>query len=331
MVTGCRAAGAARSGGAVTTRSAPTVTVAIVTWNSAEWIEAAIRSIRGDVEVLVWDNDSRDDTVGTIARLRRPRLRMMASTRNIGFGAAMNRLTEWCDSELIFLLNPDCRLEEGAIGDLVAWLDQHPEDGAAVPILMSSDGTPQSTFQFRRFPSTSSIAADMLLLDEVLPKNRISRHHRYADLPLDRPVAVEQPAAAAMLVRRSVITRLGGFDERFFPAWFEDVDLCRRMREQGVTIRTVPSARVVHAGASSLSTLGYAAFLEISHRNLALYVDKWFPPAQREIVRAVAIAGVILRMLATPFRPQGGRGRIAALRSLTRLLRGWFFRWNASM
>lgn len=306
------------------------VTVAIVTWNSGPWIEAAIRSVPGDVEILVWDNDSSDDTVMRISRLQRPRLRMVAAVENLGFAAAMNRLIDWSATPLVYFMNPDSRFAGDALDVLVDWMGNHPGDVAAVPLLLGEDGEPQRGFQLRRLPTTASIALDLLLIDELLPQNRVSRRQRYSELSLDSPVAVEQPAAAAMLVRREALRELGGFDERFYPAWFEDVDLCRRMLERGMVIRLVPRARVLHSGASSLEALGYGRFLEISHRNLALYTGKWLTSGQRELIRLSAILGMLLRLGAALVRPRPRVKRLDAARTFTRVLRGWFFRWPHS-
>lgn len=306
------------------------VTVAIVTWNSGPWIEAAIRSIPPDVETVIWDNDSSDDTVMRVSRLRRPRLRMVSSIRNVGFGGAMNRLIEWIETPLVFFMNPDCRLTDDALHLLVSWLQTNPSDTAVVPLLLGDDGQPQREFQLRRLPTAFSIALNLLLLDKLVPRNVESRRHRYEELSLHEPAEVEQPAAAAMLVRRDAFLDLGGFDEQFYPAWFEDVDLCRRMHGRGMVIRLVPDARVIHTGASSLRSLGYARFLEISHRNLALYVTKWFRPGPRELIRLSAIVGMLFRIAALPVQRRLPVSRLEAVRMFTRVLRGWFFRWPRS-
>lgn len=242
----------------------------------------------------------------------------------------MNRLIGWSDTEYVFFMNPDCRLTERSLPLLVSWLNEHPDDAAAAPLLLGDDGKPQRQFQLRRLPTPFSVARDLLLLDELMPRSRAARSHRYAELTLTEPAVIEQPAAAAMLVRRSVLEELGGFDEQFFPAWFEDVDLCRRMKERGMTIRLIPDSEVHHTGSSSLGALGYGRFLEISHRNLALYSAKWFRPGARELVRLCAIFGMLLRLAAVPLPRSLPVKRGEAVRMFARVLRGWFLRWPHS-
>lgn len=307
------------------------VTVGIVTWNSAEWIAAAVRSIPRDVEIVIWDNDSADATVALIAGMRRPGLRLVASTTNTGFGAAMNGLAEWANTPYVMLLNPDCRLEDGTLDHLAGWLEAHPEDVAAVPLLVGEDGNPQREFQLRRLPTVHSVVAEMLLVNQLLPKNGALGRHRYSELDLTAPAKIEQPAAAAMLVRREAFLAMGGFDARFAPAWYEDVDLCRRFAADGATIALVPAARVVHAGGSSVPHLGRPSFLYLMHRNLARYAEKWFGASGPEIIRVAALAGVAARLLITAVRPPSEfSSRREGVRAFAAILRGWFFRWDDS-
>ena len=305
------------------------VAVVIVTWNSADWIEAAIRSVPEDLDVLVWDNDSADDTVERISRMRRPGLRLVASIANIGFGPAVNRLAQWSTRPFLMLLNPDARLTAGALDHLAGWLAAHERDAAAVPLLLGEDGLPQYEFQLRRLPTLQSIVADLLLVNRMFPRSRSHGRHFYAGLDLTSPAQVEQPAAAAIMLRREQFLAMGGFDESFAPAWYEDVDLCRRIADAGSTITLVPSATVIHAGGSSVGTLGRGPFLHLMHRNLARYATKWFG-RRAEIIRIAAMTGVATRMLLTIISPGRFTSRREGWRTFAGILRGWFHRWDDS-
>ena len=96
-------------------------------------------------------------------------------------------------------------------------------------MLIDESGHSQRHFQLRRLPTLRSLASEVLLLDKLFPKNPTTAHHRYRDLDLTEPRVIEQPAAAALLLRREVMEDVGAFDESFAPAWFEDVDYCRRL------------------------------------------------------------------------------------------------------
>src|SRR6185295_2582221 len=81
------------------------------------------------------------------------------------------------------------------------------------------------------------------------------------------PYEVEQPAAAALLVRRSAYEEVGGFDSRFYPAWYEDVDFCKRMKAAGWRIYFDPTAQFTHEGGYSAKALGKSAFATAYYRN----------------------------------------------------------------
>jgi GT2 family glycosyltransferase len=119
---------------------------------------------------------------------------------------------------------------------------------------------------------------------------------------------VEQPAAAAWLVRRSVWNELGGLDESFAPAWWEDVDFCARLRETGRKRGTTsagfwvaPRARITHRGGSSLAQLTDSEFLVAYHRNLLRYAGRHHPGSLGP-VRAGLRLSLALRALSRPSR-----------------------------
>ena len=120
----------------------------------------------------------------------------------------------------------------------------------------------------------ASLATELLLIDRLWPGNPWRRHRLALDLDEGAPTEVEQPAAACLMVRRSAFDRVGGFDERFFPAWFEDVDFCRRFRAAGAAHLVPPRRRFRHRGGVARDRLGRAAFAVAWHRNLARYVDR---------------------------------------------------------
>jgi GT2 family glycosyltransferase len=139
----------------------------------------------------------------------------------------------------------------------------------------------------------------MLMLDELWPRNPWTRRYRMADWRLDTPREVEQPSAACLMVRRAALASLGGFDEIFWPAWFEDVDLCKRIRAAGGRIVFEPVASFLHQGASSLRALAPEEFLRAYHTNLIRYFEKHHGRARAAAVRRLVRAGLYLRAVVT--------------------------------
>src|SRR5262249_10592861 len=162
---------------------------------------------------------------------------------------------------LLLVLNPDAAPEPGALDRLLEGFAAHPEAAGLAPCLVGPGGEPQAAWQLRRLPTAWDCVRQAL----PLPANRRGPHGPPAlDPGAGRPRAVgpraldpgaldlsapdtrgappaagsvvEQPAAAALALRRTALAAVGGFDERFYPAWFEDVDLARRLRVQGLPL-----------------------------------------------------------------------------------------------
>jgi N-acetylglucosaminyl-diphospho-decaprenol L-rhamnosyltransferase len=156
----------------------------------------------------------------------------------------------------------------------------------------------------RDFPTAGGVARENL----GFPKS-----HSYGQ----SPVAVDQPAAAALMVRRDAYDAIGGFDEQFFPAWYEDVDFCQRLKSAGWEIYFVPDAKFQHVGGYAAELLGARAFAEAYYRNQLRYATKHFARSGRLGVRASIAAGMIARLIA---RPANARAYAGVLRGV---LGGW--------
>jgi GT2 family glycosyltransferase len=107
----------------------------------------------------------------------------------------------------------------------------------------------------------------------------------------------DQPAAAALMVRRTAFDELRGFDEQFYPAWYEDVDFCRRLKTHGWTVHFMPEARFIHEGGYSAQALGASAFARAYYRNQLRYARKHFTGFGAAAVRASIVAGMLFRTL----------------------------------
>jgi N-acetylglucosaminyl-diphospho-decaprenol L-rhamnosyltransferase len=306
------------------------LSIAIVTWNSERWIERCLASIEEACEgvaheIIVYDNASTDGTLHLVG----DGPRIVRGDANAGFAAGINRAAADARGRYVFLLNPDCELAPGALALLVRYLDAHPEAAAAAPLLSDNDGSSQREFQLRRLPTVGMLLAEVFGLSTVWPSNPITRRYRYRDLDVSVPRMVEQPAAAALLLRRDVLADIGPFDERFAPAWFEDVDYCRRLAIAGKRIVVVPDARARHFGGASLEHVSFGEFTELWYRNMWLYARKWFGAPQAEALRYAVIAGMLLRVPAALLgMAHREAGRWNAARAYARVAAKAFHRWS---
>lgn len=249
------------------------VRVIVVNYNTAELARRCLESAARELADVEWegvviDNASPDGGVKLLQGI--PRVRVVANQRNVGFGAAVNQGARGPSSvvrgpvpdtqgaeraELLWILNPDCDVRPGAFRALVETLDAHPDCAIAAPRLLNADGSVQASA--RGEPNAwTGLFGRHSLLTKVFPSSSASRRNLPAQDLVDAGVEsaeVDWVMAAAMLVRRTPFDAVNGFDERYFLYW-EDADLCRRLRDRGWNTRYVPRAIIVHSGGASAAT-----------------------------------------------------------------------------
>jgi len=273
----------------------PRVSVIVVSWNTRAALRRCLTAITGRAaEIIVVDNASGDGTAEMVAA-DFPDVSLVALPENLGFGAGVNRGACAARGEALLLLNPDTEPASGAIDALARHLGETPRCGAAGARLIGADGEPQGGFAVRRFPTLASWAIDLLLLDHVWPGNPITRRYLALDLDPEAAQTVDQPAAAALMVRRRAFDAIGGMDETFVPAWFEDVDLCRRLHDAGWDIAYVPAAVIRHEGGMAMRALG-PRFQAIWHANMLRYARKHESAATVAALRVLIVVGMAMRI-----------------------------------
>jgi GT2 family glycosyltransferase len=320
-----------------------TITAIVVSWNDVEDVLEAAASLaaardrvppgEAAVTLVVVDNGAQWHSPDALHDVW-PGATMIVNRENRGFGPAANQAAKVATGGVLLFLNPDTRAEGEPFSAIFRRFAEDPRVVAVAPRLVEMDGASppagplrlsppgnedQATFQLRRLPTLAGDARELLLLDHIRPNNPGRRRSRYADRGRDEAFPVEQAAAAALAVRRDVFDRCGGFDERYAPAWYEDVDLCARLGAEG-TILYVPEARFRHRGGQSADRLGYARFLPMFYRNALRYRRRRYALPARAAYRVLLAAGMILRLLALPLRREVPRARGDAARAYLSVL-----------
>ena len=294
---------------------AVSVVVVVVSYNSAKYLPVCLDSLSGvGVEIIVVDNGSADDSV---ALARRHGVRVIANYENRGLAAAANQGARASTAEFLLFLNPDTVLLDG-FADLLRAVVQEPQAGAVAGLLLDEAGRPQVGFNVRSLPSFVTLACEVLLMNRLWPRNPVNRRYRCLDVPLDRPGEIEQPAGACLLVRRRALEQVGYWDEHFYPLWFEDVDLCLRLRRAGYRILFCPTCRWRHHGGHSLDCISFARRQLFWYRNLLYYVHKHMGSAAALAMRLLVCAGAAARGMATLAVP-GGQRRSSAYWAVVKL------------
>ncbi len=272
--------------------------VIVVTYNSAGVIERCLRSC-GGLNVIVVDNASTDGTAGIVRKFAEEHagVRMIANDDNRGFAGAVNQAVNECAAEFLLLLNPDAELSAPPWA-LIEACERVGADLATAK-LTGGDGRAQAGFQIRRFPTAAALTFETLGINRIFPNNRINAAYRCLNRDPEAAGEVEQPAGAFLLFRRKLWERLGGFDERFHPIWFEDVDFCKRASDMGAKIYYFPMAGAKHLGGHSVISIGWE-WRELHWcDSLLKYASKHFRPFERRVVGLAVAAGSLFRTLIT--------------------------------
>ena len=274
--------------------SAPVAAV-VVAYESADDLPICLAALQGRVsEAVVVDNAAE--------RSSSPSLRGLYSwaswidnPSNRGFAGAVNQGILATSQPYVLLLNPDCELLTG----LEVLVEACRQDGVAGAggKLTHPDGTPQVGFNARSLPTPWALAFEVLGINRIWKANPVNRRYRLLDLDPAQETVVEQPAGAFLMLRREAVTAVGGLDERFHPAWFEDVDLCRRLREAGLALLYVPGAVARHRGGHSVSRLSERVRLEAWYGGLLRYAEKHYSRVAFRCVRLAVMVGLALRKL----------------------------------
>jgi len=303
------------------TGDAPEVSVLVVAYASADWLDRCLRSLAEDTEVrhrrevLVLDNASPGDDRSV---MRRYEVRAFTSPVNLGFGRGVNRLAAEARGRHLLLLNPDTEVRPGAVDALVDFLQAGPErvmvggrtltpEGELLPSSCWGTPTPWSLTCFGLGLSTA-----------------FARHPRFdpeslGSWPRDSIREVGVVTGCLALLHRDTWRRLGGFDERFY-MYSEDTDLSLRAARLG-RLAITPAAEAVHAVGASSRPVERAVLL---HRGKTTLVRTHWSGWRRAWMLAMIRLGVALRaLLERVTTDRAGAPWLATWRRRHEWVRGW--------
>ena len=276
-------------------------TIVIVSYNSRELTLRAVAAAREaavglDAVIVVADNGSDDGTPEAVRSVF-PGLAVAVYPDNPGYGTALNRAFAAFPAGFLCALNADVLLGAGSLPLLRQFLDQHPEIGLVGPALMDIRGQPQASC--KRFPTLGFALAEMSALHALFPRNSWVQGFYYAGQDLSRPVEVETISGSTMLIRAEAFQRIGGFDQGF-RMYFEETDLCRRLRDAGHGVAFCPQATAVHwHGASTLQTSVRQVEYYLSY---VRYFRKHHGSGPALVLAAAVAVSTVLRLLALLFK-----------------------------
>lgn len=292
----------------------PALSAVVVHWRNEQQLATLLAGWPSDprFELLVVDNSASLGPLPAFVRRLDPGV-------NLGFAAGVNRGVAAARAPIVLLLNPDVYPLAGALDRLLEGFHTFPDAAGLAPALTDPDGTPQSAWQLRPLPS---------------PRALVLQTWRFVAIkgPTEEPppgTVIAQPAAAALALKKEALSTLGGMDERYYPAWFEDVDLARRLHGAGLKLRYLPAARFVHETGATVPRLGYGPFLWAYYRNLDRYLIRHHGTGWARLARLSLPFGMVLRLLLLPLRrPRQCPRRLEAAAGLLAVCSGALSSWR---
>ena len=278
----------------------------VVAYRSERHLGSCLDAIDADrpdgASVIVVDNASPDDSAD-VARRHPSHPRLLVSPRNLGFGGACNLALDVSHADLLFFVNPDARLAVGTTAGLIAAIEADPAVAAVGPRIHDpAEDLRAAAAGFE--PSLRSVLGHFLLLARM---PWIGRFFPPLQLPFGSPAQpVDWVGGTALMVRSDAFRSVSGFDPSIF-LYMEDVDLCRRLRATGGTIRYEPGVAVEHDLGGSQGTEQAERWFAAFHRYLARQRGARYA----RLASGLAAAGLGLRAVLLVLRKPGHSRRLA--------------------
>jgi GT2 family glycosyltransferase len=251
----------------------PELSIVVVTFNrverTLECLESLLAHADAPFELIVVDNASSDSTGALLDRLRN--VSVLHNPTNLGFGRACNQAAQLARTEQLLFLNSDATIAPRCLSALLATLRSEPRCGAVGGRLILRDGRLQEAGSILWSDGTAEAYGRGG--DPFAPEYSYQRE-------------VDFCSGALLLVRRELFRELGGFDERYAPAYYEDADLCMGVRRLGQRVLYQPAATAWHHEYGS-SSANEAA--QLMGRNQARFVEKWQDPLGAQPTRSAGL------------------------------------------
>jgi hypothetical protein len=269
------------------------LSIITVSWNVKEILRENLKSIfqssqNISYEVFVVDNNSEDGSVEMV-RDEFPQVKLIANSENYGFAKANNQAIKKSQGRYVLLYNPDMKCFPDSFEKMIKWMDEHKDVGVGGCRLVKEDG---SDFQHvRRYPRLFDQLAVILKLPHIFP-NILNKYLR-ADFDYNKESEVDSIRGSFFMIRREVVDKIGGLDERYF-IWFEEVDYCRQVKNAGYKIMYTPQAKCIDLKGKSFDQVPRGKAQEYFKDSMLKYFKKWHPAWQYYILKMAWPVGSLM-------------------------------------
>ena len=256
------------------------LSIIIVNFNTKGFLTGCISSCYETIkkisfEIIVVDNASHDGSAQMVEHDFK-KVKLLKNKENTGFAKANNQAILKSKGHIVLLLNPDIIVYPEAVEKMVEFICENNKVGAVGAKLLNADGTVQISGYYCKFPSVFQVMFFYTALRHVSLKIAYLKHKFWQHVDTDMLCEVDQPPGACLMIKRKVIDKIGLLDEEF-PLFFNDVDLCYRIKQAGWKIFYYPQAKMVHYGGKSFISNDFEEKIKwslISYRGLEKFFLK---------------------------------------------------------
>lgn len=254
--------------------------IIIVSWNVKDLLIKFIRSILKytqaiDFEIVVVDNDSKDNTVFALKKdfseeIRSGRLKILAEKKNHGFAKANNIGWKASKAKYVWFLNPDMEFIEDSASKMLDFFKNQEKMGALGCKLLYEDREVQPTV--KSFPTLADQLPVLLKLHHFI-KTKSLKRYLAKDFDYNQTQKVDQLMGACILTENSVLEKTNGWDEDYW-LWWEDVDLCKKIKEKDFNIVYYPKTAIIHYEGKSFEQVRSLAKQKRFNKGMRIYFKK---------------------------------------------------------
>ncbi len=276
------------------------LSIIIVNYNVRYFLEQALLSVQKaskniSSEVFVVDNNSVDDSVRMVTE-KFPKVHLIANKDNPGFSKANNQAIRLAKGEYVLLLNPDTLVEEDTFEQCVAFMDAHPKAGALGVKMIDGSGNflPESK---RGLPTPMTAFYKTFGLSKLFPKSPTFNRYHLGFLDKDKTHEVDVLAGAFMLLRKSVLDKIGLLDETFF-MYGEDIDLSYRVTKAGYQNYYFADTTIIHYKGESTKK-GSLNYVKVFYNAMIIFAKKHFQGEKATLFVAILQFAIYFRAFLT--------------------------------
>ena len=266
------------------------LSVIIITYKEKELLRKCLETVLSsqtdfEFEVIVTDSNSQDGSVEMVQQ-EFPQVKILDNRVNLGFSKGNNVAIKQAQGELILLLNADTEVRPDTFDLSVKYMDAHPQVGALGCKVLLLDGKLDQACR-RKFPNPINSFLRLFGLKKYSDYN--------IDAPIDQEMEVDAVMGAYMMVRKSVIDKVGMLDEEFF-MYGEDLDWCWRIKRSGHKIIYYPAAEITHVKYGASKNIPYRT-IRWAHKGMKIFYRKHYAPQYNWVFNQLVYLGISLRML----------------------------------